>query len=143
FNALIGLEVELHPKHLPLRIHPLKSVGAETIHLAQARRDTTITKQPGELVCCLRRVGEKVEHILRLLAVRIRVRLLTMNEVRKLDAIPDKERWRVVADQVPVPVFGIKLHRKASWVPLGIRRSPGAGDRRETGKHLGTLTHLR
>ncbi len=53
-DPLIRLEVVLHPEDFVLGIHPLVGVRAETIDIAIARGNATITEQPGEL---MRRFG--------------------------------------------------------------------------------------
>ena len=65
--------------------------------------------------------------------------LLRVDEIGKLERIAHKEDRRVVADEIPIALFRIKLQRKAAHVALGIGRATLARDRREPRQHLGLL----
>ena len=54
-----------------------------------------------------------------------------MDEVGELDRVLDEEDRDVVADQVPVPLLGVELHREAPHVAGEVGRALVAGDGRE------------
>ncbi len=47
----------------------------------------------------------------------LRVALLRVDEGREEKRITDEEDGRVVADEVPVALFGVELHRETTWIP--------------------------
>jgi len=49
------------------------------------------------------------------------VTLLGMDETGKEDGIPDEENGRVVPNEVPVPIFRVKLDCKAARIPHRVR----------------------
>ncbi|MOA42979.1 hypothetical protein D3C78_1650850 [compost metagenome] len=51
-----------------------------------------------------------------------RVGLEGMDHVRELDRVANEEGRKVVTDQVPVTVGGVKLGGEATWVAQGFRR---------------------
>src|SRR5659263_665085 len=65
-----------------------------------------------------------------------------MNEIGKFDGILDEENRDVVADQVPVAFFSIKLDGKSAYVSRGIYRTCTTCDGRYTSKHGCLLTYL-
>jgi hypothetical protein len=67
------------------------------------------------------RLAHEVEDTVRLLAKRDWIGLQRMNDVRELDGIADEENGQVVADEVPVAVFRIELHGKASRIARHFR----------------------
>ena len=142
-DALIGLEVELDPRALAGRVDPLEGVRAEAVHVAQAGRDPAITEEPHELVGGLGRVGEEAPDVVGLLPVGVGIGLLRVDEVGELDAVADEEDRRVVADQIPVRVFGVELDREAPRITNAVGRAARAGHRREAGEHLRRLAELR
>jgi hypothetical protein len=66
-----------------------------------------------------------------------------MVQIGELERIAQEENRRVVAHQVPVPFFGVKLQGKAANVSLGIGRTALSGNRGESSEHLGSLADLR
>jgi len=46
-----------------------------------------------------------------------------MIQIRKLQRIAHKKYRRVVADQVPIALLGIKLQHKAANIALGVGRA--------------------
>lgn len=45
------------------------------------------------------------------------ISLLRVYETREEQGILDEENGRVVADEIPDTLFGVELHRKATWIP--------------------------
>src|SRR5665647_3132860 len=65
-----------------------------------------------------------------------------MDEVREFYGILDEENRNVVANQVPVTFFRVKLDGKSAYVTRGIYRTRAACDGRYTSKYGGLLTNL-
>jgi hypothetical protein len=63
-----------------------------------------------------RRLAHEIEDAVRLLAEGHRVGLQRMNHVGKLDGVADEEDREIVADEIPVPVLGVELHREATRI---------------------------
>ena len=63
--------------------------------------------------------------------------LLGMDEVWKLVRIANEKDRRVVAHQVPIAFFSVKLQGKPAHVTLGIGGTQFAGHRREACEHFG------
>ncbi len=120
-DPLVRLEMELDPMTLALRVHPLERVRAEPVHAAVRRRDAAIAEEDHELVRRFRRMREEVPDVVRLLAVRVGVLLLRVDEIGELDAVADEEHRRVVADEIPVAVFRVVLHREAAGIASHVR----------------------
>ena len=133
--TLQGLEVELDPEALVLRVDERIGVRAVAVHLAHRGRQAAIREQDRHLVQALRRQRPEIPHRRRRAQVGLRMALLRVDEVRELQRIANEEHRRVVADQVPVAVFRIELEREAAHVALGVGRAELAGDGREAGDH--------
>ncbi len=65
-----------------------------------------------------------------------------MVEVGEAERVAEEEHRRVVADDVPVAVFGVELQRSAADVALRIGGAALAGNRREAGEHRRLLADL-
>ena len=120
-DPLFGLEVPLHIEQLVLRIDQREGMAAEPIHVAIALRRPAVAEQDRHLVQALRRKRPEVPHHRRRLQVRLRVALLGMDKIAELQGVADKEHRRVVADHVPVALFGIELQRKPARIALRVR----------------------
>ena len=143
FDALVGLEVELHPDALAGGVDPLEGVGAVAVHVPPAARQAPVAEKPCELVRSFRRMGEEVPRIVGFLPVAVRIGLLRVDEVRELQRVADEEHRRVVAGEVPIAVFRVELDGEAARVAHGIGRAPGAGEGGEPREDLGALAGLR
>ena len=142
-DALIGLEVVLHPEALARSIDPLVGVRAESVHVAPGLRNTTITHQPRHLVRRLRPQCPEVPLHVVVTQARAGQSLLTTDEVGELDRVLDEEDRGVVADEVVVPVLGVELHGKSARVAPGVRAALFACDSGESDKRLGGLARLK
>ena len=69
----------------------------------------------------------------------VRLHLHGMDEVGKLDRVLDEEHRDIVADEVPIALAGVELHRKAAHVARRVDRSGPASDGREADEHFGLL----
>ena len=66
-------------------------------------------------------VPESVMRGLRLRDLAVGMRLGGMDEIRKLDAVLDKENGHVVAHQVHVAFVGVRRHGEATDIADGVR----------------------
>ena len=64
----------------------------------------------------------------RLREAPVRLRLDGVDQVGELDRVLDEEDGDVVADEVPVPLLGVELHREAADVAGEVGRALAAGD---------------
>ncbi len=71
--------------------------------------------------------------------VAVGLRLDGVDEVGKLDRVLDEEDRNVVADEIPVALLGVELHRKAAHIAREVERALAAGDGREAHERLGLL----
>ena len=142
-DALVGLEMELHPVALTGGVHPLEGVRPVAVHMPPAGRQAPVAEQPYELVGGLGCVGEEVPHVVRFLAVRMGVVLLGVDEVWELQRIPDEEDRRVVPCNIPVALCRVELHREPPRIPHCVSGTPGSRNRGEADEHVGLLAWLR
>jgi hypothetical protein len=63
-----------------------------------------------------------------------------VNKVRELHRILDEEHRDVVADQVPIALFGVELHGEAAHVARRIDRACAAGHGGKAREDWGLLT---
>ena len=119
-DALLRLQVPLDPDALAGRVDQAEGVAAEAVHVAVAVGRAAVAEQDRDLVQALGRLAPEVPLHLGRFQVCPRVALLGVDEVGKLDRILDEEHRRVVADQVPVAVFGVEAQREAARVTLGV-----------------------
>ena len=115
-NALVRLEVPLDVLVISIVIDEFQCVRRVAIHVAVTIRGTTVGKEDGNLVNGLGNERDEVPKHVRVAGVRLRVTLLCVDEVGELDGIANEEDRRVVANHVPVALFGVKLDSKAAWV---------------------------
>jgi len=132
--------VVLDQLRLILRVDPLVGVDAETLHRAVGRRDAARAEHHADHVHRLRRLTDEVEHPVGRLPLEVhRVGLLRVDQVRELDRVANEEHREVVADEVPVAVLGVELHRKATRVTRHLRGVAAAGDGGEPDGEIGAL----
>jgi hypothetical protein len=65
-----------------------------------------------------------------------------MDEVGEFDGILNKKDRDIVADQIPVAFFGVKLDGKATNITRGVDRTRSAGDGRYPRKQGRLLPYL-
>ena len=138
-DALLRDEVELHPEALVRGVDEAEGVAAEAVHVAIGERDAAIAHDDRDLVQRLGQRGPEVPVVLRAAQVGARVALHGVVEVRELERVAQEEDRRVVADEVPVALFGVELHGEAADVALGVGRAALAGHGGEAHEHLGLL----
>ena len=115
---------------------------SEPVHMTEISWNTPVTHQNHHLMQCLRRQAPEIPHRRVTPQVRLRVSLLRVNKIGKLQRVPDKENRRVIPDQIPVPLVSIKLHGKSPNVPFRIGCSPFSRHRGKTHEHIGLLANL-
>ena len=121
----------LHEHRVSLGIHHLVGVDAKSFHVTVTRRNAARREQVGQHMHGFRGLRHEVEDAVRLLPEGHRVRLQGMDDIRELDGITDKEDRQVVANQVPISVFGIKLDRKTAGIASDFRGVATADNGRE------------
>ena len=137
-DALVGLEVELHPHALVVLVDQAERVAAEAVH----GRDAAVGHDDGHLVQRLGQAGPEVPVALRRVHVGVRIALHHVVEVDELLGIAQEEDGRVVAHEVPVAVGRVELHGEAADVSLGVGRAALARHGGEADEHLGLGARL-
>ena len=109
-----------------------KRMHAEPFHHPEASRYGTIRHRPHDHVHRFGHERDEVpEGVVSSSCLRdfiVRLRLDGMHEIGKLDGVLDKEDWNVIAHQIVIAFFRIKLDREATHVPRQIGRSPRPHD---------------
>ena len=126
----------------PCGVHHLVGVDAEALHVPVAGRNAARAEQVRQHVHRFRRLAHEVEDAVRLLAEGDRVRLQRVDDVRELDRVADEEDRQVVADQIPVAVLGVELHREAARIARRLRRVAAADHGREADGERRLLARL-
>ena len=141
-DALVGLEVELHPHALVVLVDQAERVAAEAVHVPVAGRDAAVGHDDGHLVQRLGQAGPEVPVALRRVHVGVRIALHHVVEVDELLGIAQEEHGRVVAHEIPVAVGRVELHGEAADVSLGVGRAALARHGGEADEHLGLGARL-
>src|SRR5438046_8854921 len=100
------------------------------MHVTKAFRDAAVGHRDGDLVQRFGQQRPEIPVVVRAAQARARVALDRMVEVGEAQRIAEKEHRRVVADDVPVAGFGVKLYRGAADAAFLLSRAPFAGDGR-------------
>ena len=79
-------------------------------------RNSPRTKQPRDHVHRLRRVADEIKDAVGILTVRDWIWFESVNEIGKLDGISNKKDFKVIPDQIPIAIFGVKLDRKPTRI---------------------------
>ena len=140
FDALLGAEVEFHPKTLVLRVDKAVSVRAEAVHVAVAGGDAAVAHHDGHLVEGFRQERPEIPVIRCRTHIGARVAFDRFVQIGEFARVAQEKHRRVIADHVPVTFFGIKLQRKAADVALGIGRAALTGNGSKAGEHFGFFT---
>ncbi len=143
FDTLLRFEMKLHPKAFIVRADKTEGMAAKAVHMPICGRNATVAHHHGDLMQRFGQERPKVPVVLGRTHVGARITLYGMVEVRELQRVAQKEDRRIVAHQVPVALFGIKLHGKTANVAFGVRRSTLARHRGKPHKHLSFLAYLR
>src|SRR5438132_7766435 len=117
-------------------------MATKTVHLAEVVGQAPIGEQDGDLMQTLRAERPEIPHRSRAAQIGLGVALLRANKVGEFVRISDEEDRGIVADQVPITLLGVELHRKAAHVALGIGGTPLAGYCRKAQKAFGLFTDL-
>ena len=134
----LRLPVKFDEGRLAFGVHHPKGVDAKAFHHAIAARNRAIRHRPHQHVSGFghqrRPVPERIVGAAGLRKGAIGFHFDGMDEIGKLDGVLDEKDRDIVADEVPVSLFGIELHGKPAHVTRCIDRTRAAGDRREPGK---------
>ena len=140
--ALLGVPVELDQHAVAGCVDELVGLHSEALLVAVVGGDAPRVEEVGEQVHRLRCVAHEVEDALGLLSEGDRVRLQGVDDVGERDGVTDEEHRDVVADDVPVAVLGVELHREAPGVTGGLRGVTAADDGGEAQGDVGALARL-
>ena len=111
-DALVGLEVVLHPELRAGGVDPHVGVAAVAVHVPPGPRDAPVAHQPGHLVRRLGRQRPEVPLHVVVAQVVVGAALLAADEVLELHRVADEEHRGVVADDVEVALGGVELQRR-------------------------------
>jgi hypothetical protein len=136
-DALVGLEVVLHPEALAGGVLPQVRVRAVAVLVAPRLRDAPVAHQPRHLVRGLRLQRPEVPLHVVVAAAGVGAALLRADEVRELDRVAQEEHRRVVADDVVVALRRVELQRETARVTPGVGRAELTGDGGEAQQRLG------
>ena len=141
-DALVGLEVVLHPEALAFGVDPHVGVARVAVHVPPALGDAAVAHQPGDLVGRLGRQRPEVPlHVVVAQAV-VRTALLGADEVLELHRVAHEEHRRVVAHHVVVALGGVELQREAARITPGVGAAALAGHGGEPDQRLGLRARL-
>ena len=114
-------------------------MDAESLHETKRSRDRSIGHDPHDHVHAFGRQRNEIPKIIvRGLCLRksaIGFLFRSMDDIRKLDRILNKEHGNVVSHDVPIALFRIDLYREAAHIARQIRRAFVAGNGREAHEH--------
>lgn len=126
-RAKHGFPVEFHIMRCALGVDEAKRMHAKTAHGGKRARNRPVAHHPHQHVHGFWRQRNKIiERVVgagRLRNLVVRLGLDSVNQVGKLDCILNKEHRNVVANNVPVAVFGVHFHRKAAHIAGGVGRT--------------------
>ena len=140
--TLPGFEVKLHPESLAVPVPETEGVAAVAVHEPGTDRNAPVRHQYCHLVHALRASRPEVPHRRRRAQIGARMTFLRADEIGELEGIADEEHRRVVADQVPVALFGVELDRKSANVPFRVGGAEFARNGGESGQHRRLPAHL-
>ncbi len=133
---LLGAEMELHPVPFPLCVDKAERVAPEAVHVAVGSGDAPVAHDDGDLVERLRQGAPEIPVVEGAAQVCARVALDRVVEVREFKRVAEEEHRRVVPNEVPVSLFGVKLDREAADVPLRVGGATFPCYCREAGKEV-------
>ena len=136
-DALVAVEVVLHPVLLAGRVDPQVGVRAVAVHVAVGPGDAAVAHQVGDLVRGLGVEAPEVPLHVVVAQAGAAEALLRADEVRELHGVADEEDRGVVADEVVVALGGVELQREPAGVAPGVGGALLAGDGGEARQHLG------
>lgn len=141
-DALLGLEVPFDVLELALLVYQLECMGAKAVHVAETVRSTVVGVEDGLLMDGLGREREEIPGSIGILEISTRIALLSVDKVRELGGITDKEDGRVVANNVEVALLSVELESKPTRITSSISAASLATDSGETSKHGRLFTNF-
>ncbi len=141
-DALVGLEVILHPELRAAGVDPHICMAGKAVHMTPGFRNASIAHEPRHLVRRLGRQRPEVPlHIMVAQAV-VRAALLRTDEMLELQGIAQEKDRRVITHHVIVALAGIELQRETARVAPGVRTAALTSHRREADQRLGLGARL-
>ena len=141
-DTLLGTPMKFYPYSFAVRIDEAIGVRAESVHVSIGSRDASVGHNNGDLMKCFGKHRPEVPIGLWRTEIGLRIPFHSSVEVRELERIADKEHGCVVAHQIPIAFFGIKLYGKASDVAFGISGSPFSRYSGETYEYIRLFSNL-
>ncbi len=143
-EALLRLPVELDVGGFALRVDHAEGVDAEPLHEAEGPGDRAVRHDPHDHVHALGHQGDEVPEVvmrgLGLGEASVGLLLGGVDQVGELDRVLDEEHGDVVADDVPVALLRVELHREAAHVASEVGGALIAGDGGEADERLGLFS---
>lgn len=90
------------------------------VHEAITIGSSTITEQEQNLMSCFWSQRNEVPEHVGIFQVGLRVSLLGVDERWEQNRITNEEDRRVVANQIPNAIVGVKLNSESSWITSSI-----------------------
>mmetsp|Transcript_6797 Transcript_6797/g.25364 ORF Transcript_6797/g.25364 Transcript_6797/m.25364 type:complete len:338 (-) Transcript_6797:82-1095(-) len=142
FDSGLGLVVKLDPELLALSIHPLVSVGGESVQVSERVWSSTVRKQEHHLVHGLWIQREEVPERVWVWEVALRILLLGVNEIRKLLSISDEKNWSRITDHIVITVLCVMFDGETTWIACSVSRALLSAHSGEAQKHRSLFSHL-
>ena len=142
FDALLGREVELHPRAPVVLVVEAVRVASESVHVAVRGRNAARRHGDRHLVERFGQQCPEVPVVVGRAQVGARIAFHGMVQVGEFQRVAQEEHGGVVAHEVPVACVGVELHREAADVTLGVCRAALSGHGREPHEALGLLAYL-
>ena len=137
FNALLGAEVEFHPKTLARFVPEAVGMRTEAVHMAVAGGDAAVAHDDGNLVQGFGQQRPEVPVVFCGAHIGARVAFDCLVQVREFARVAHEKDGRVITDHIPVAFFRIKLQCKAADVAFGIGTAALCRNGGEAGEHFG------
>ena len=142
-----GFQWNLQNVDSALGIDQPEGMHAKALHHSIAARDGAVGHDPHQHVGGFGHQGDKIpEGVVRRGGLRhlvVGFGLRRMNQIGKFHRILDEEHRDVVADQIPIALIRVELHRETAHIARRVGRATLAGHGRESDEHRCLLAGLR
>ena len=141
-HLFLAEKMIFHIMPFPVPVDPDEGVDAEAVHPGEIPHDAPVAVQPGDLVQAFGSQGKEIPDVAVVLEIGAGIRLLGMDEIRKLDGVPDEKDGKAQSHHVVIAFGSVEFHREASRIPDGIRRALGTDDRGKADQKAGGLVGI-
>ncbi len=142
FNTLESAEMKFHPHTFIILVDKTERVASKAVHMSERCRYAARRHGDGHLMESLGQKSPEIPIACGIAHTCTRVALDGMIEIRKLQRVTQEKHRRIIAYKIPVPLIGIKFHRKATDVALSVSRATLAGHSRKSHKTRSLLAYL-